>query len=57
MSAGWRSLLAAETAADGFEIQSGFLRSFDGSAYGLADERWNFDAALLHVQDHCSGCR
>ena len=52
VSSGNRGLLASDTAAYGFKFEAGVLGGFDCSAEGFAYERWDFDAALLDVEDH-----
>jgi len=51
----WRRLLARHAAAYGFEFEAGILSGFYGSADGFAYETWDFDAALLDVEDYGSG--
>ena len=52
---GDRSLLAGYAAADWFEFEPGILSDFNRVANGLADKRWDFDAALLDIEDDRAG--
>ena len=47
-----RVLLASHAAADGLQLETGILRAFDCTTKRFAYEGWNFDAPLLHIEDH-----
>jgi len=44
-------LLSCYATTDRIELQTGILGSFDGAADGLSDKGWDFDSALLDVED------
>lgn len=54
MGSCYRILLTGYSAAYCFEFKIRVLRGFHGAAKRLTDERRNFDAALLNIQDYGS---
>ena len=57
VGSGNRGLLAGYAAAYGVKLQAEVLGGFDRAAHGFADERRDFDSALLNVEDYGSGGR
>ena len=54
MRSGGGILLPRHTAANSFQFKTRILSGLYGAANGFPNEGWDFDSALLDVQDHSS---